>query len=86
MVEKKATARPGQGFGRNPSAGVTKRGLGLTVHFRARNSFQQRQLKKPRCLTIASAVILLPQSGGRRGGYVKITQKAPASHRTAAAK
>jgi hypothetical protein len=50
MVEKKATARPGQGFGRNPSAGVTKRGLGLTVHFRARNSFQQRQLKKRLCL------------------------------------
>jgi hypothetical protein len=65
--KRKLSARPGQGFGRNPSAGVTKRGLGLTVHFRARNSFQQRQLKKPRCLTIASAVILLPQSGGRRG-------------------
>jgi hypothetical protein len=35
---------------------------------------------------IVPAVILLPQSGGRRTLYVNPTQKASASHRTAAAK
>ena len=75
---KETTARPGQGFGRDPSAGGYDGSWAFCRTSVRGNNPGEEFGGRPGRLTIAGAVFLLPQIGGRIGGCVGRTPNAPA--------
>ena len=75
---KETGALPGQGFGRDPSAGGYDGSWAFCRTSVRGNNPGEEFGGRPGRLTIAGAVFLLPQIGGRIGGCVGRTPNAPA--------